>query len=357
MDAPVADPVLDELHQPIVVDGVKAATKVCVQHPVHLPLLDPHRQRVQRHVRRASRAETVAESEKVGLVHGVEHLHGGPLDDLVLQHGHAEGPRPSIRFRDVGPPHRPGSVGSASQPRRQICQVRLQILAVAVPRHAVHPRGGVALQAEVGLPETIHTVDVVPERRELPLPISNRCLAHPVKRLLQVGPALRPGPGGLARVALGQPPSLHPLRRPRRSRAALVRGLRRYYGAVRLPAPVHRQCPLNGFLLRTRPPSGRARRGTSRFPHEVLGCMHRVSDRAGARHRSRYRSVRYGLRSSSTVSASRSGSWLSRLNTGPTPPPANASPLRLPAPTHDSGLSWFATPSTQMTFTSYTSPV
>jgi site-specific DNA recombinase len=355
--APVAHPVFDEPHQPLVVDGIVAATDVCVEHPVHLPLLDTHRQRVQRHVRRASRAKPVAEAEEVDLVHGVEHLHGRALDDLVFQHGHAEGPLPSILLRDVGPFHRLGSVRSALQPRRQIRQVRLQILAVAVPRHAVHPRCGIALEAEVGLPKTVGTVDVVPERRKLLFPITFRCLTYPVERLLQVAPDLRPGLGLLARVALGLPPSLHPLRRHRGSHVAVVRGLRRYYGAVRLPAPVHRRYPLFRFPLRTQSPSTRARRGISRLPHEVLGCMPRVSDRAGARRHSRCRGAGCGLRSVSNVSAPGSGSCLSRLNTGPTPPPANASPRRLPDATHDSGLSWFATPSTQMTFTSYTSPV
>ena len=214
-----------------------------------------------------------------------------------------------------------------------------------------------ALETEVGLPQAVGVVDVVPERGNLLFPISLRCLTYPVERLWQVAPDLRPEPGLLARVALGPPPSLHPLRRRRGSHVALVRGLCRYYGAVRLPAPVHLRYPLNGFPWRTQPPSGWARRGISRLPHEVIGCMHRVFDRAGARRTSRYRCVRRGLRSFSTVSASWSGSCLSRLQTGPTPPPVNASPLRSPATTHDSGLSWFATPSTQMTFTSYTSPV
>ena len=38
----------------------------------------------------------------------------------------------------------------------------------------------------------------------------------------------------------------------------------------------------------------------------------------------------------------RTESCFSRLNTGPTPPPVNASPLGLPPQAHDSGLSWFA---------------
>ncbi len=198
---------------------------------------------------------------------------------------------------------------------------------------------------------------MVPERGKLLFPISLRCLTYPVKRMLQACPNLRPEPGLPIRVALGPPPSLHPLRRRRSSFAPCVRGFRRYYGTVRLPASVHRRYPLNGFPLRTQSPSTWAGHGTSRLPHEVPGCMHRVSDRAGARHHSRYRGVGCGLRTFSSVSAPQSDSCLSRLITGPTPLPVNASPWRLPDTTHDSGLSWFARPSTQMTFTSNTSPV
>ena len=134
------------------------------------------------------------------------------------------------------------------------------------------------------------------------------CLTYPVERTLQVAPDLRPEPGLLYQVPLGPPPSLHPLRRRHGSHVALVRGFLRYYGAVRLPASVHRRYPLHGFPLRTPSPSTWARRGTARFPHEVIGCMHRVSDRAGARRHSRYRGARCGLRSFSSVSAPRSGS-------------------------------------------------
>jgi hypothetical protein len=41
-DALVRDPVLDKLHQPFVVDGIKETTYVCVEHPVHLPPHDPY---------------------------------------------------------------------------------------------------------------------------------------------------------------------------------------------------------------------------------------------------------------------------------------------------------------------------
>jgi hypothetical protein len=51
-------------------------------------------------------------------------------------------------------------------------------------------------------------------------------------------------PGSPSGTLFGQAPSLHPLRR--QQRAAVVRGLRGYYGPVRLPAAVHRRRVLVG---------------------------------------------------------------------------------------------------------------
>ena len=132
------------------------------------------------------------------------------------------------------------------------------------------------------------------------------------------GPAgLCPGPGLLGRVSLGQPASLHPLRRRRSGGCiAFVRGLRRYYWVVRLPTLIHlRYPPLSGFPLRTQRPSRWAKRRISRFPHKVLGRMHRVSDRAGSCRHSRCRASRCCLPLIATGSAPRSVSILSRLNT------------------------------------------
>ena len=49
---------------------------VRVEHPVHLPLADPDRQRVERVVWAAPWSEPVGEAEEVLLVDGVQHLDG-----------------------------------------------------------------------------------------------------------------------------------------------------------------------------------------------------------------------------------------------------------------------------------------
>src|SRR6266508_1891883 len=94
---------------------IKLAEEVAdirVEHPVHLLPRDPDRQRVQRIMRAASRPEPVGEAPEIRLVHSVEHLDDGPLNDLVLQRSDAERPLPPVRLRDVHPPTpvSPGSV-------------------------------------------------------------------------------------------------------------------------------------------------------------------------------------------------------------------------------------------------------
>jgi hypothetical protein len=65
--------------------------------------------------------------------------------------------------------------------------------------------------------------------------------SYPFERMGQVDLALSPEPGLLARIPLGQTPSLQALRQAR-SPPLFVRALPRYYGFVRFPAAVHRGC-------------------------------------------------------------------------------------------------------------------
>src|SRR6266545_5750886 len=107
---------LDKLAHPPVVNDVIETTDVSVEYPVHLPRLDPDRQRTQRIMRASPRPEPIRETEKVHLVDGAQHLDDGPLDDLVLQRGDTERPQPPVRLGDVHPPRWPRSVGAAMDP-------------------------------------------------------------------------------------------------------------------------------------------------------------------------------------------------------------------------------------------------
>src|SRR6266851_5659652 len=85
--------------------------------------------------------------------------------------------------------------------------------------------------------ESLPNIGVHPQCREPYLPVLLLCcLAHTVQPAWPAFPARCPVLVRLFRVLLGQRPSLHNLRR--RS-PALVRLLRRYYAAVRLPPAVH----------------------------------------------------------------------------------------------------------------------
>jgi hypothetical protein len=120
----------------------------------------------------------------------------------------------------------------------------------------------VPLGAEVGVPELFDVVDVVPERCEPQPLVRAGCLPYAFLRALQVlgwaalvcfcgfpfrarlgvsipfpSLTLCSGPVLQNRIAFGQFPFLHLLRRPGRT-AVFVRGLLRYYGTVRLPATV-----------------------------------------------------------------------------------------------------------------------
>ena len=146
------------------------------------------------------------------------------------------------------------------------------------------------------------------------------CLAYSLERAWRVTPARRPERVALDRVSLDQPPSLHRLRR---RCSGLVRRLRRYYAAVRLPTSVrHRRVSLD-FPMRSAFATAADGRGTSRFPCRVFPYMRGVSDRAGFLSVLPERRLGCCLPPISTASASRrahcsrNGACISRLDTQP----------------------------------------
>src|SRR5947207_9842258 len=123
-----------------------------------------------------------------------------------------------------------------------------QVLPVVLPRLAIHPRCRIALEREIGIEQPLQVIDVVQKRREPLFPILSCCFAYPLERAGRVIPALRPERVALQQVSLGQPPSLHRLRR---RCSGFVRRLRRYYAAVRLPASVRHQRVSLDFPMRS----------------------------------------------------------------------------------------------------------
>src|SRR6185369_9909794 len=214
--------------------------------------------------------------------------------------------------------------------RREVCEIALQSLPVQSPRFPIHSRSRITLQPVISFAQHTQVVDVVHEAGELHLLIFHRCLPYPRERTLHDFPVLGPARVLPPRIPLGQPPLLHPLRL---RRTGFVRGLRRYYGAVRLPASVHHRRASLDFSMRPKR-AGLGSRRISRFSRKLLPCMPGVLDRAGYH-------------------------WASptRLNTLPALSPVNASPPLLRAPPHDSGSLWLASPLTYDSFIHYNLPV
>ena len=183
----------------------------------------------------APRPKPIGKTEKVRLVYGVQHLDQRPLQDLVLQRGDPERPKPPIGFRDVHPPRRPCPVAPAVNPSMQIPKILFKILPVVLPRHAVHPRRGPGLQRPIRRPQAVD-VDVVQERGEPRFLIRCCHSAHTTKPTERTLPGTESGARFASRVPLGRSASLHRLRRPA---LGVVRPLHRYYRAVRLPTIVH----------------------------------------------------------------------------------------------------------------------
>src|SRR5438552_1596602 len=89
---------LYELDHPAFVEVIEKASDVSVQNVVHLLLQERVRQRIQRVMLAAPRAETIRKAQKVFLVDRIEDGDHGLLDDLVFQGRDSQWTLPSIFF-------------------------------------------------------------------------------------------------------------------------------------------------------------------------------------------------------------------------------------------------------------------
>jgi hypothetical protein len=203
---------LQEASKPFLTYTSETILNVGVNNPAHLSAVDPRAQGVKRIVWSASGSKPIRESEEVFLVDAVEHHDSGALDYLIFQGGDRQWPLFSVRLRYVRPAGRLRPIRSSSDPSVQIYEPWLEVYLVVLPRHAIHPRSGLALERVERLSECVDR-DMVQERGELlslPLPCG---LPYAVQRLGHTFPALCPECALLLRVPLGPRPSLHRLRR------------------------------------------------------------------------------------------------------------------------------------------------
>src|SRR5215831_10483034 len=114
-DAPIGYAVLDEFHQPPLIESVIKLPDVGIEHPAHFSRSDPYCQRVQGLMWTTTGPEPIRESQKVPFADRVQHLDSGTLDDFIFQCGNAERPKltRSTHLRDVHSAHRPCSVSSS----------------------------------------------------------------------------------------------------------------------------------------------------------------------------------------------------------------------------------------------------
>lgn len=216
----------------------------------------------------------------------------------------------------------------------------LKVGLVVLPRHAIHAGGGFAPKRIERRLECIDS-DMVEKCGEPFLLLQPCGFPYAVQRLGHASPVLCPVRALLALVPLGPRPWL---RRLRHRSPGFVRLLRSYYAGVRLLWIVHQRLRLLAFPPRTRLLSEHlADRESSRFPYKKLLHMPgsvTTPKRLGARD---IAPLRVAFRSVDSVGSREN--ILSRLNGWPMHSPADASPTPSRMPTHGSGPTWIATPS------------
>src|ERR1700741_2645255 len=200
-NAPICNPVLDELDQPFVGKPIEKTFNVKIEHPVHFSRQQSRVERVQRLMLTSPWSEPVREAEKIRFINGVQHLDRRTLDDLIFQRRYSERPLPPIGLGDIHPTHGFRSVRPSLQPFGKVLEIPLQFLAVVPPRLPVHARRDFLLHTEVSHAQRFQVVDVVQERREPQLLILLCCLTYPLQLTGRGFPARCPG-----RVLLWQVP-------------------------------------------------------------------------------------------------------------------------------------------------------
>jgi hypothetical protein len=171
--------------------------------------------------------KAIREPQKVLLVDRIEHLHHGPLDNLIFQRSDPKRPL-SIPFRYELPSPGQSSIGATMNARMQIHQPSFEVLLILLPREPIHSRSCVPLEYGERCPQQINVYMMNQSREPLLLPLSCS-LSYTFKSRKHALPARCPARASLARVPLGPLPWLHRLRL--RS-SGVVRRLPRYFGGV-----------------------------------------------------------------------------------------------------------------------------
>ena len=112
----------------------------------------PTRQRVQRLMRAATGPEPVRKAFEVDLIDLVEDRHHGLLNDFVLQRRDAQRTLPPVSLRNIDSPRGLCPIRSTVHPAVQIDEPILQSGFILLPRHAIHSRRSLTLEARRSCP-------------------------------------------------------------------------------------------------------------------------------------------------------------------------------------------------------------
>src|SRR6266851_883996 len=179
----------EPLHPRMIKPGEEVAD-ISVEYPVHLPLGGRRIIQNKRIVRATPGPEPIRETEKVLLVHRVQHLHHRTLEDLVLQRGDTERPLPPVRLRYVHPSRRARPVGTTADTAEQVFEVLSQVLPVGVPRHLIDTWSCLRVDSHIGRPQAIQ-VDVMQQCSEPCFLVPSCYFAHTFQPASAASPVLR----------------------------------------------------------------------------------------------------------------------------------------------------------------------
>ena len=164
-EAPVRDPMLEELDQPFVRRTIeKAVTSRSSTQFTLLP--EPHIEQIQRID--ADSVPVGTRTEKSRKSGSYTAFSTSTVARWTSLSSSAVTPRrtlPPVVFRDVRSAHRLGAIRSPLQSMGEVLEVLLEVLSVVPPRLSVHPRRRLPFQLRVGKPKRFDGVDVVDRAR------------------------------------------------------------------------------------------------------------------------------------------------------------------------------------------------
>src|SRR5258706_5261288 len=180
-DHTVAHPAVEKGPQMAMVQLVKEAPDVHLQHP---PATYPHQlppEIAQCFVGRASGSKTIRAGQKVLLVDGFQHHGYGSLQHFVFKGGNPDRARlRTAPFRNMDPPDRRRLVLTRLETVEERPEIVPQTLRVLLGRRAVDANRPILASSGIGFLEPI-LVDVVSQAQKRPPRVLPRQLCYPTK--------------------------------------------------------------------------------------------------------------------------------------------------------------------------------